>query len=271
MLFHSVCLTVVSHAWHIDAVDVRWCLSCLHGLALRSLGSWLGGSWVSALRLFCFGTNCPIRCCFWLFLLLFPTDGLLGTWYTSCLVTSLFTAAWYDASFPLAFLLVPGFCCCLFACFLWLVWFLCLLFVFVGWSFLKPVERHHTALALRAQEANYSFGFTCAIRACKYLKTLVDRYGSVIYEVHMAAWVHTQNSKGAVSSNTQYQPTGQSLPKISPELTSELLHCLTAVPDPWPMAKITIDIEKPAQWVSKLSCLYFADIYARKTEGFPNY
>ena len=35
------------------------------------------------------------------------------------------------------------------------------------------------------------------------------------------------------------------------------------------MAKITIDIEKPAQWVSKLSRLYFADQYARRTEGFP--
>ena len=37
------------------------------------------------------------------------------------------------------------------------------------------------------------------------------------------------------------------------ELTSELLRCLSAVPDPWPMAKITIDMEKPAQWVCKLA------------------
>ena len=34
-------------------------------------------------------------------------------------------------------------------------------------------------------------------------------------------------------------------------------------------AKITIHMEKPAQWVSKLSRLYFADIFARKTEGIP--
>ena len=58
------------------------------------------------------------------------------------------------------------------------------------------------------------------------------------------------------------------LPKITPELTSELLHCLTAIPDPWPMAKIAIDMEKPAQWVTKMCRLYFAEIYARKTEGF---
>ena len=35
------------------------------------------------------------------------------------------------------------------------------------------------------------------------------------------------------------------------------------------MAKIAIDKEKPAQWVTKMCRLYFADIYARKTEGFP--
>ena len=35
------------------------------------------------------------------------------------------------------------------------------------------------------------------------------------------------------------------------------------------MAKIAIDMEKPAQWVAKIYRLYFADIYARKTERFP--
>ena len=136
----------------------------------------------------------------------------------------------------------------------------------------RPPEeeaRDILAAAYKNQAENGPCTRRAAIRACKYLKTLVDRYGTIIHEVHMAARVHTQHSKGAISSNTQYHPTGQSLPKISPELTSELLHCLTAIPDPWPMAKITIDMEKPAQWVSKLSRLYFADIYARKTEGFP--
>ena len=37
----------------LDLHTVAWCLSCLHGLALRSQGSWLGGSRVSALRIFC--------------------------------------------------------------------------------------------------------------------------------------------------------------------------------------------------------------------------
>ena len=62
---------------------------------------------------------------------------------------------------------------------------------------------------------------------------------------------------------------GGTLPKITPELTSELLHCINAIPDPWPMAKIAIEMEKPAQWVTKMCRVYFADIYARKTKGTP--
>ena len=66
------------------------------------------------------------------------------------------------------------------------------------------------------------------------------------------------------------RPQGGALPVISPELTSELLHCLSTLPDPWPLAKITIDMEKPSQWVSKLCRLYFADEYARRTVGLPS-
>ena len=35
------------------------------------------------------------------------------------------------------------------------------------------------------------------------------------------------------------------------------------------MAKITIDMEKPGQWVSKLTRPYFAEEYARRTVGIP--
>ena len=34
--------------------------------------------------------------------------------------------------------------------------------------------------------------------------------------------------------------------------------------------KITIDMEKPSQWVSKLCRLYFADEYAKRTVGLPS-
>ena len=60
--FHSVYLTSVSSlfhhlvfhtARHLEAIDVHRCLSCRHGFVMRSPGSWLGGSRVSAPRLFC--------------------------------------------------------------------------------------------------------------------------------------------------------------------------------------------------------------------------
>ena len=35
-----------------------------------------------------------------------------------------------------------------------------------------------------------------AVRACKYLRAMVNQYGSTIQEVHKAARIHTQMSKG---------------------------------------------------------------------------
>ena len=134
----------------------------------------------------------------------------------------------------------------------------------------QPEEeaRDILAAAYKNQAENGPSTRRAAIRACKYLKVLVERHGKVIYKVHMAAREHTQQSKRSAASKQPQQPTGGTL-KITSELTSELLHCLNAIPDPWPMAKIAIDMEKPAQWVTKMCRLYFADIYARRTEGIP--
>ena len=109
-----------------------------------------------------------------------------------------------------------------------------------------------------------------AVRACKYLRAMVNQYESTINAVHLAARTHTQKSKGAVGPAVDYRPQGEALPVISSDLTSELLHCLSTLPDPWPLAKITIDMEKPIQWVSKLCRLHFADEYARRTIGLPS-
>ena len=109
-----------------------------------------------------------------------------------------------------------------------------------------------------------------AVRACKYLRVMVNQYESTIHAVHIAARTHTQRSKGAVGPPVDYRPQGEALPVISSDLTSELLHCLSTLPDPWPLAKTTIDMEKPSQRVSKLCRLYFADEYARRTVGLPS-
>ena len=104
----------------------------------------------------------------------------------------------------------------------------------------------------------------------KYLRAMVSQYETTIQAVHSAARTHTQRSKGTVGPAVDYRPQGEALPVISADLTSELLHCLSTLPDPWPLAKITIDMEKPSQWVSKLCRLYFADEYAKRTVGLPS-
>ena len=87
--------------------------------------------------------------------------------------------------------------------------------------------------------------------------------------IRQHASTHTNEQRHS-RATADYRPQGGALPVISPELTSELLHCLSTLPDPWPLAKITIDMEKPSQWVSKLCRLYFADEYARRTVGLPS-
>ena len=136
----------------------------------------------------------------------------------------------------------------------------------------SPEEEARDILATAAKNQTEDGPNTrrAAVRACKYLRAMVNQYESTIHEVHLAARTHTQMSKGTVGAPVDYRPQGGALPVITPELTSELLHCLSTLPDPWPLAKITIDMEKPSQWVSKLCRLYFADDYARRTVGMPS-
>ena len=98
---------------------------------------------------------------------------------------------------------------------------------------------------------------------------MVNQHGPLIQLAHEAAKSHTQRSKGTTAAAAHYRPQASELRVISPELTSELLHCLSTLPDPWPLAKVTIDMEKPSQWVSKMCRLFFADDYARRTVGVP--
>ena len=109
-----------------------------------------------------------------------------------------------------------------------------------------------------------------AIRACKYLRAIVNQHGPQLQAVYDAAKVHAQRSRGsATTDTTQYRPKESELPVIAPDLTSELLHCLSTLPDPWPLAKITINMDSASQWVSRMCRLFFADEYTRHTEGTP--
>ena len=75
---------------------------------------------------------------------------------------------------------------------------------------------------------------------------------------------HATRGKGTANKDpTAYRPRPQELPTVPPELTSELLHCLSTLPDPWPLAKITINMDSPSQWVSKMGRLFFADEHVK--------
>ena len=104
------------------------------------------------------------------------------------------------------------------------------------------------------------------------LRAMVNQYESTIQEVHKAARIHLQMSKGTAGATADHRPQEGAHPVISPELASELLHCLSTLPDPWPLAKITIDMEKPSQWVSKLCrllCRRICQANSRITLGYP--
>ena len=137
----------------------------------------------------------------------------------------------------------------------------------------SPGEEARDILAVAAKNQPEDGPSTrrAAVRACKYSRAMVSQYETTIQAVHSAARTHTQGSKGTVGPAVDYHPQGEALPVISAELTSELLHCLSTLPDPWPLAKITIDMEKPSQWVSKMCRLYFADEYAKQTVGLPSH
>ena len=99
-----------------------------------------------------------------------------------------------------------------------------------------------------------------AIRAYKYLYAMVRQHGPLIQQAYDAAKEHATRSKGiAAKEPAGYRPRPQELPTVPPELTSELLHCLSTLPDPWPLAKVTINMDSASQWVSKMGRLFFAD------------
>ena len=105
----------------------------------------------------------------------------------------------------------------------------------------SPEEEARDILATAAKNQTEDGPSTrrAAIRACKYLRAMVNQHGPLIQSAHQAAKTHTQRSKSSATATMQYRPKEGELPVIAPELTSELLHCLSTLPDPWPLAKIT--------------------------------
>ena len=98
-----------------------------------------------------------------------------------------------------------------------------------------------------------------AIRACKYLRAMVMKHSHQLRVVYDIAKTHAQRSKAA-------GPTGPSAaPTVAPELHRS--SCLSTLPDPWPLAKVTINMESCSQWVSKMCRLFYAEEYAKLTDS----
>ena len=83
---------------------------------------------------------------------------------------------------------------------------------------------------------------------------MVRQHGPQLQRVYEASKEHATRSKGT-QENLKYRAQPQELPAVPPQLTSELLHCLSTLPDPWP--------------VSKMGRLFFADEYVQRP-GDPN-
>ena len=115
----------------------------------------------------------------------------------------------------------------------------------------QPEDGPTTRRAAVRRWANYKESSSPRMQVLT-VRAMVNQYESTIQRAHTAARTHTQRSKGAVGPAVDCRPQGEALPVISSDLTSELMHCLSTLPDLWPLAKITIDMEKPSQWVSKL-------------------
>ena len=78
-------------------------------------------------------------------------------------------------------------------------------------------------------------------RAYEYLHALVQQHGPQLQKVYEASKEHATRSKGNDESLI-YRAQPHEVPTVPPQLTSELLQCLSTLPDTWPLAKITIKL-----------------------------
>ena len=91
----------------------------------------------------------------------------------------------------------------------------------------QPEEeaREILAAAYKNQAENGPNTRRAAIRACKYLRALVDRHGETIHKIDMAAREDTQQSKKATANKQQHQPVAAPCPKLRQNLPPS---CCTA-------------------------------------------
>ena len=138
---------------------------------------------------------------------------------------------------------------------------------------------------------------------------MVNLHGTLIQSAHESRQDPYATQQRQRSSSHAISPKGGGAPGDSARADIRVITLPISLPDPWPLAKITIDMEKPSQWVSKaltdcrwwfesllvhsgvssatrrkatgadqkknsqwvskMCRLYFADEYVRRTVGVP--
>ena len=89
-------------------------------------------------------------------------------------------------------------------------------------------RKHETAKALRNQAEDGPSTQRAANQAYKYLYALVQQHGPQLQKVYEASKEYATRSKGNDES-LKYRVQPQELPTVPPQLTSELLHCLSTL------------------------------------------
>ena len=87
----------------------------------------------------------------------------------------------------------------------------------------SPEEEARDILAVAAKNQPEDGPNTrrAAVRACKYLRAMVNQYETTIKSVHIAARTPAQKSKGTVEPAVDYRPQGEALPVISADSGSQ--------------------------------------------------
>ena len=95
-----------------------------------------------------------------------------------------------------------------------------------------------------------------AVRACKYLRAMVNQYETTIQAVHIAARTHTQKSKGTVGPAVDYVQT--TLPKLEVKMIEFLAEWMVTLLMP---ASHVLEVRAPHLSFMMLKEYWFRELY----------
>ena len=115
------------------------------------------------------------------------------------------------------------------------------------WNQPDPLRRRHGTYLPQRPRTNRKMDPALAGLLSVHVNTLEQWLANMApnYRQYMMPrrYMHNAAEEAQQLKTTQYRQKESELPVVAPELTSELLHCLSTLPDPWPLAKITINMD----------------------------